>query len=233
MGIGVLGASLFHFGAADKMYARKKHDCVPTTKPWILTTLGSLAIILSVFIAFRYLPRAAQALVVADALVILLYARVLARHWVTKNAVIAFICITPILLGWLSGHRLHAGIPLAIAVVFTAIWAREILKDISDIRANEGIRVTLPMWIGIRGARIVAGALLCLSVFGLAVLSKQFFTMPAYVLAPYVLSIGLLVFSIRSLLSERLEGVEQRSIFQAICLLIVSFLGLRLYSGIM
>lgn len=148
MSICVLGASLFHYGAANKMYARKNWDLVEVTKPWILIILGSMAFLVSSLIAYCYLPKICVCITIVNSLGIGFYSRVLSRHWSTKNPFIAFICSTPVLIGWLSGNNMHPSLPYFFAIVFFSYLGREIFKDINDIEVNGGIRVTLPIWLG-------------------------------------------------------------------------------------
>lgn len=152
----VLGASLIHYGLANKMYARKYWDLVEVDRPDILVQLGSLAFLFAVEIALYFLPLPCTAIVIADALAIAAYSLKLSRHWTTKNLTIAFVCTTPVLVGWLSGHRLHPVVPYLICAAFFAYLAREIIKDYTDLKANNGIRVTLPMWLGVENALRVA-----------------------------------------------------------------------------
>ncbi|MEK7584344.1 MAG: UbiA family prenyltransferase [Patescibacteria group bacterium] len=172
MGLGVLAASIFHYGAANRMYARKVWDLVEVENPAGFVAIGIVIFTASCAIAVIYLPWECSAIAIADAIIVVLYARILSKRWVTKNTVIAFVCTTPILMGWWAGHRLHPIVPYAIVIAFSAYLAREIVKDIQDIRANEGIRVTLPIQLGIIGAMRIAGifaavsAVVTASLFG-------------------------------------------------------------------
>ena len=163
MGLTVLAASIFHYGAANRMYARKVWDLVKVENPAGLIVTGLVIFVASCLVAAVYLPWECSAIATIDAIIVVLYARVLSKRWITKNTVIAFACTTPILMGWLAGHRLHPVVPYAIAISFSAYLAREIVKDIQDIRANQGIRVTLPIQIGVVGAMRIAGIFAALS----------------------------------------------------------------------
>lgn len=162
----LLGASLFHFGAAKQVYARKHWDRLPIKHPRFLTALGLTFMSLSVAIAGWKLPLAVFWITLGDAVIIILYARYLSRHWATKNIVIAWVCTTTILLGSLSMSIHHPLIPAASVTIFFAYWAREILKDVEDIRANQGIRVTLPIAFTTHRALDVAAVMLGIAAFG-------------------------------------------------------------------
>lgn len=61
-------------------------------------------------------------------------------------------------------------LPYAIWIVFFAYLTREIVKDVCDIRANHGIRVTLPMRLQVSGAMRVAGLFAGVSLLGVVIL---------------------------------------------------------------
>lgn len=143
----VLGASLFHYGAAKKIYARKYWDRVDVQKPVRLISYGLSFFLLSILIGMLWLNGTSIILLTINTILICLYARMLSKYWVTKNIIIAYVCTTPLLLGWtyVSGQNTLV-ITLMISIFFSYI-AREIIKDINDIEANNGIRVTLPIWL--------------------------------------------------------------------------------------
>lgn len=159
MGLFVCGASVYHYGAAHRMYARKLWDLIEVRRPEILVVAGFATFAAAIGVAWCYLPWSCIALILFDVVAISLYAQYLCKRWVTKNAVIAIVCTTPVLIGWWAGSHGHEIIPYGTAIVFTAYFAREIIKDVMDIKANEGIRVTLPMLLGTQGALKVAGSL--------------------------------------------------------------------------
>ncbi|MBU0707236.1 UbiA family prenyltransferase [Patescibacteria group bacterium] len=227
MGIGCLGASLFHYGAANKMYARKHWDNVEVENPKLLIVLGLLAFAVSILLALMFLPTTTWFVVFYNTIAIVLYSRVLSRHWVTKNVVIAVVCTTPILLGWLSGQRLHSAVPFGIITIFCAYWAREIVKDVTDIEANQGIRVTLPIWLGIVWARRIAGIFASLGFISLLALGNQLKTESTLVTLPYLCSLPLFFMIAYSLLKRRTNGREARWILAGTWLIMISFLGLR------
>lgn len=172
MGLGTLGGSVFHYGAAHRVYARKYWDLVETERPLLLVLFGCVSFAGCIAIAFRFLPWQCQALTIFNVAALPLYARVFSRWWGTKTLIAAFICTSPVLLGWWSGNHEHRIVPYAIVIIFCAYSAREIKKDIDDIRANSGIRVTLPMRLGITGAMRVAALFMTVSVVGVIMLFR-------------------------------------------------------------
>lgn len=177
MGLCCLGASLFHYGAAHRMYARKQWDFVEVDRPEVLVGFGLTAMFAAIGLAWLFLPRICVVISAFNLIAIVLYARVLSRTWLTKNIVIGLVCTTPVLVGWLSGHRINPALPYLIGIILCTYIAREIIKDIHDLQANNGIRVTLPMRIGIRSARLIAAGFillgyLCLFLVG-SILSRS------------------------------------------------------------
>ncbi len=154
-----LAASVFHFGAANKMYARKVWDIIPIKNPWVLITSGLSLFAASLLVAWNFLPHTCALVIASNIVVLILYSRTLSARWWTKNWCMAYICSTPMLLGWLAGSHPSPLLPPVIGCAFCLYWSKEIIKDVHDIRANCGIRVTLPIRFGIRGALRV-GAIL-------------------------------------------------------------------------
>jgi len=162
--LGVVGVSLYHFGASHDMYARKEHDYFEVSCPRSLCFLGALAMAVGVVTAWWLLPRAGLWVALFDVISGLLYTHFLSRHWITKNILIAAVCTTPIILGVVIGDHVFPPIPWVVISVFCAYFAREILKDIDDRKANHGYRVTLPIVLGVRGAQAIAMGFCVLSV---------------------------------------------------------------------
>lgn len=165
--LNILGASIFHYGAAKRMYARKKWDLIEVDNPVALTTLGFSVMALSNALAYAYLPMISFWITIFNTVAIVGYARWLAKHWSTKNLTIAVVCTTPVLVGWISGYNFHPAIPGLALTIFFGFLGREIFKDCQDVAANHGIRVTLPIWLGLRGAVRIARGCIALSLLGL------------------------------------------------------------------
>ncbi|MDP3964976.1 MAG: UbiA family prenyltransferase [bacterium] len=225
--LGCLGASVFHYGAANRMYARKYWDLIPLDNPICLQRVGLAFMLTSVIIAVVMLNLFCVIVTFYNTVAIILYARWLAKHWASKNLVIALVCTTPVLLGWFSGHRLNPVVPYGLGAVFCAYWAREIIKDVSDIRANQGIRVTLPIWLGIKQARKVAGGFQCISVVCLLLLSGRLLNYPVYVLAPFSLALTVFGATAWSLFHGQRENSEARWIVYGTWMMICTFFGVR------
>ena len=228
MFVSTLGASVYHYGAANKMYARKTWDLVEVEYPKRLVLFGALCLVTAIAIAVFFLPAICIWITVISANIIVCYARFLSKHWATKNVVIAFVCTTPILIGWLSGHRMHPAIPYFAGFAFFGYWSREIIKDLQDIKANHGIRVTLPMWIGPKRAMLLAS---CFTVCGIACLvkiSSIFFHAHVFVLMSYLAAVAIFAY-VAFLLAKNSHVMRLPSLITLgnACLLLSAF-GLRL-----
>jgi len=157
MGLSCLASSLFHYGAANKMYARKVWDLVEIQRPGLFITASIVAFTGSIAISDWLLPRGCVSIMWFNVVAISLYAQVLSKHWFSKNITIALVCITPILLGWWIGTSNNLVVLDLLLFVFCGHYAREVVKDIQDRKANCGIRVTLPIFIGDIWAQRIAG----------------------------------------------------------------------------
>lgn len=230
-GMGVLGASVFHYGAANKMYARKFWDLVDVKRPRLLVAVGTLLMAASAGVTWRLLPNECFWLVVFDAIAILLYSRILSKHWITKNVAIALVCTTPVLLGWFSGHHAHPALPYIGAVAFCAYFAREIVKDVHDVRANRGIRVTLPISIGVKGALRIAGVLMAGATISAFLLARTFPVGAAAIGLPLAVCLAAFGIVTSDLFTERVPRRAHQFITVGVCSLIVSgiFVGLGVH----
>lgn len=191
--LNIVGASVFHYGAARRMYARKEWDRIEVRKPGRLIALGSLLFLASSSGALVMLPAPCFWITVGNAVAISCYAWWLAKHWITKNVIIALVCTTPVIIGWLSGHKLHPALPYLALATFFAYWTREIVKDYLDIKANEGIRVTLPLWLGHKHAHralYVAAGTALLTSSSLMSFGQVMASAPALATFFYVLAIS-------------------------------------------
>ncbi len=211
MAIGVLGASVWHLGAAHHVYARKEEQLPSlgdSAQKWCMG-IGGLAMIWSTVLALIYLNSTCQTIIALDAVIIFTYSRFLSRHWITKNVVIAFTCTSPVLLGWSSGSHNHPAVPWGIAIAFFVYLVRETLKDATDRKANHGFRLTLPLWLGVPKARKIAGcfmlpALTCFLLFGLTLVNYSW-----YVFLPYTCAAFPLLATTHSLWFQA-DGQERR-----------------------
>ena len=228
MALCVFGASLFHFGMANPMYSRKS-ESLAVRNPLILmalVTIGFDGMLTAIAIAFAYLNDACKALVVIDAIIIILYPELLSRHWRTKNGVIAFVCVSPILLGWFSGHRLSPSVPYGIGMAFFSFLAREIVKDIQDRIVNHGYRWTLPLWLGIVSARYIAGACMLASMIIVGFFGATLWQYSWHAVIPYVCASGYFLATTLSLFlscAGRREAKESRQILLGNAWMILTF----------
>jgi len=214
MALSVLGASLYHFGAANAMYA-KKNEALAVRNPWgrlALIIFGLVGILVAVVVTFHYLNRLCQAIVVVDATIVVFYARVLSRHWRTKNLPMAFVDISPLLLGWFCvGYRPYPGVPYGASAAFFAYLAREIVKDVQDIEVDRGFRATLPLYLGVALTRVIAGGMLLLTLVSLGLLWTKLPGHSWYVLLVYLGSVWSFLSVVQSLFF-RPAGQEAREI---------------------
>lgn len=224
----VAGSSLYHYGAAHQIYTRKDERLwIGFASQRTLIVAGTVALLLSVVVAAMLLNRWCVGIIVFDATVILLYAHVLGRHWLTKNVVIALVATTPGILGWLAGHRLNPAVPWLLVAIGAAYGAREIVKDIDDIRANRGRRVTLPMVLDIVGAMRVAAALMACSAGFLLVAWSRMANSTLTVSLLYATAVGITGWLIARLIRDRQPGNVQHWIFRNSVLLTAAMLCYR------
>lgn len=161
----IWGASVWHYGRCREIYAKKHWDPVNIENPRQVLCAGASGFMISILISWAFLPTLCVLITVLNAVTIMfLYAKFLDQYWPWKNLSIALVCITPLLFGWFSGHRLHPIIPSLISATFFFYFAREILKDCADLMANQGHRFTMVMSIGIPAAARVAGVMLLVSI---------------------------------------------------------------------
>lgn len=227
MSLSILGASIWHYGARADVYARKHWDPVYVRRPATLLAMGAVSFAASIFLAWQFLSAGCVAIAVANCLIILSYARFLDQYWPWKNLSIAAVCVTPLLLGWFSGHRLHHMVPPMIAATFFFYLAREVFKDIVDIEANRGKRFTMVMDIGMSAALRVGGLMLMVSVLML-LFSLRFAPDSAFVWVPCILgSSWLFWFAIKAL---RGESVAKKFPWMDLgaATILISLIGVRL-----
>ncbi len=203
MFFGCMGASVFHYGRRHDVYARKWYDLVIIKRPTPLMLAGIGAFGISIGIAYYYLSTFCLAIAVANLLIILLYANFLDQYWPFKNLAIALVCVTPIVMGWYSGHRLHPIVPYLMTSIFFAYWAREALKDAEDQDANRGKRFTMVMSLGVRTCQRIAAGLLVVSgtclFLGLWKLHLPETWESIFIYSPYLFGIGILILYARLL----------------------------------
>lgn len=165
--LSILAASIWHYGARADVYAKKHWDPVFIKKPWILMCTGAIIFLASILLAWMELPSACVFIAVFNAVIIFLYARRLDRYWPWKNLSIAGVCVTPLLLGWFSGHRLNPIVPPLILATFLVYLCREIFKDVVDLEANQGKRFTMVMDVGSVAANRIGGIALATAIISI------------------------------------------------------------------
>ncbi|MFZ6036265.1 MAG: UbiA family prenyltransferase [Patescibacteria group bacterium] len=226
-----LGASLYHYGRRHDVYAKKWYDLVLVNRPMLLILSGTISFCCSIVTAAAFLPPFCTWIAIANFMIIMLYANFLDQYWPFKNIAIALVCVTPIIMGWYSGHRLHPIVPFLIAAIFCAYLAREILKDIQDRSANHGKRFTMVMSIGITASQRIAAALLSLAALfligGLVPLVDSSSIVLTIIAIPYLWGIFLLFRYARYLLAPAPIAHQYRTIDFGMLALMISTLGLR------
>lgn len=225
----VLGSSLWHYGARADMYAQKHYDLVLVKNPSRLLHLGSIAFACSILLATLFLPWSCIAIATLNMFVIFLYAKHLDQFWPWKNLVIAFVCTTPLLLGWMSGQHLHPVVfPLIVAAFFIYL-TREILKDIQDREANHGLRYTMVMDLGVPTSLRIAGAQLAIA-FGAMIYAHHFIPTTSMLanLAFWIGTLILLWYSVKLLRGSDIASHYQRIDF-AVASLLICMLTIRLF----
>jgi len=162
--LGTIGSSLYHYATANWMYTRKS-ERFKFKNPKALRFIGIIFFCLSLGIAAIWLPKLCALIYIFDALAIIAYSLKLSAHWSTKNILMSIVCTTPIIIGWLAGTQTHPIVFWGMGLTSFAYLAREIVKDVKDIIANNGKRVTLPMVLGPERALQLSGALLIIATF--------------------------------------------------------------------
>jgi len=217
--INTVGASIYHYGGANWMYARKD-ERYKFKDPELVRLMGLEIFCLSISIAVMWLPKICALICLFNTLVIAAYSAKLSSHWITKNITMSIICVTPILMGWQVGTINHPIIFWSIGLAGIAYFAREVIKDVKDIVANEGKRVTLPMILGKEQALQIAGGLLVLAtvlLFGFMQFTKGAFQIVMVGTAAMVF-----IITAKKLLVNKKAGKCETLIQLSICLILLA-----------
>jgi geranylgeranylglycerol-phosphate geranylgeranyltransferase len=105
-------------------------------------------------------------LVVISASSLLTYAAFLSRKLLVGNTIVAFNTA----LAFVFGEAAFAGtffsreISVLFLLAFFSTLAREIYKSIEDMKADKGLRITLPIAFGVKNSALLAGAFVLLSI---------------------------------------------------------------------
>jgi 4-hydroxybenzoate polyprenyltransferase len=144
------------------MYARKS-DRLKFSEPESLRLIGLIIFGISISIAALWLPKQCVIICVFNTVAIAAYSAKLSSHWTTKNITMSIISATPILIGWQAGTITHDIVFWGIPIASVAHLAREIIRDVQDIKANEGKRITLPIRFSETSALYISGILLLIA----------------------------------------------------------------------
>ena len=180
----IAGASLFYFAVANQMYGRKHSGYLLANWPIIIMgVLGLLAMVSGTIISAQ-LSYSCLAVAIFNPVVIVLYKDYISKWWLSKNLLMAAVCITPVLLGWWAGSgSTHPAVPGGAVAVFFTYLAREIIKDIQDMEVDRHRRRTLPLERGVGVARVLAGTSMLGSLFFLSRIMTDIVSVHEYLLA--------------------------------------------------
>jgi len=225
-----IGASFWHYSEANPMYARKeerlkfKNPVVKFKNPKVLMFTGLMIFCLSIVIAHQWLPQQCIYLYLFNTVTIAAYSIWLSSSWTTKNVTMAVISITPVITGWQAGQFTHPLVRWAITIAALAHFAHEVVKDVMDIKANEGIRVTLPMVITPERALQLVGILLVIA--GIASTFLLQFVENTMQQSLVMASVGIFLLTAILLLVLRRPGVSKTAITAGLCFAILALLRL-------
>lgn len=186
-----LGASMLHYGMRYDIYLLKWWDLVEVKNPRLLVVLGNVAFITSIITAAFTLPRICTIIAGINYLILLFYSGWLDKYWPMKNLVIAIVCLSPITIGWFSGHRMHPAVPPLLISIFCVYMTREMLKDIVDVKANRGKRFTMVMSLGEPITLRIAGIFMLIAMGGFAHIAHS---LPASALVIVPFSIACIIY---------------------------------------
>jgi 4-hydroxybenzoate polyprenyltransferase len=206
---------------------RRKCEWLKFSNPWILMVGGLITFGVSAAIAAQWLPKPCALICLFNMVAVVAYSTKLSSHWKTKNITMAAVCATPVVIGWQAGQINHPIVPWALGIAALAHLSREIVKDIQDILANEGKRVTLPMVLGDRvegpkrAAQLAGGLLAPAVVFPLYMMR---FTHTAFQESLIALAVAVLVATAGWLIFRKEPGKSKTAITAALLFTIVAFL---------
>lgn len=228
-----VGIACWHAGTAARMYAMKESRRLIIRRQFLCIACGLCGYLATLIIANQFLPRFNHTLYALDAGIIGFYAPVFCKHWALKNPPIAFACTVPILVGW------HAtGIPFNretlyfCAILFSAISAREVVKDVEDagadkcvvdLHADGGSRRTIATEFGtVVAYRVAAVWCVLVSTAMLAWLIAAHSAMSSVFLALVLLPLFLFLQLAHRLVRNRIDaGAASSRMLQALALFAV------------
>ncbi len=189
IGTGTIGASFYHYGGANWMYARKS-ERLKFSDPQIIMLIGLAICCLSIAIAIQWLPKHCVYIALFNTIAVAAYSAKLSSHWITKNLTMSLVCATPVAIGWQAGNVTHPIVPWALGIAILAHLAREMIKDVKDIIANNGKRITLPMVLGTSRVLQISGSLLIAA--GVMIISLLQFT--GSIFQQFMIALSVIIF---------------------------------------
>ncbi|MFA5184410.1 MAG: UbiA family prenyltransferase [Patescibacteria group bacterium] len=215
---GTIGASFYHYGGANWMYARKS-ERLQFKDPQVIMLIGLVIFSLSIVIAVQWLPKQCVYIALFNTIAVAAYSAKLSSHWITKNLTMSLVCATPVAIGWQAGHLTHPIVPWALAIAMLAHLSREMIKDVKDIIANNGRRVTLPMVLGTDRVLQIAGSLLL--IVGVMMISLLRFTGNIFQQTMVAIAVTLFVLTAwRLILRKQARRSETVITFGLFCILL-------------
>lgn len=211
--LSTVGASFYHYGGANWMYTRKS-ERLKFNDPQLVMLIGLTIFCISIAIAVQWLPKQCVYICLFNTLSVAAYSAKLSSHWTTKNLTMGLVCATPVAIGWQAGHVTHPIVPWAFSIAVIAHLSREMIKDVKDILANNGRRVTLPMILGTDKVLQLAGGLL-LAAGGLLLYVLRF-TQNAFQESMVVLSVGVLLLTAGQLIFRKQATKSETAITVAL-----------------
>ncbi|MBT4209451.1 MAG: hypothetical protein HOE19_00845 [Candidatus Komeilibacteria bacterium] len=184
IGLQILGASLYYFAVANRMYLLKSDSyTISELSRIVMRNVGLTAMLLAVVMVIGWLDELCILITAFNVLVVVGYKNTISKWWPSKNFLMALVCTTPVLLGWWSGESTHPAVSGGTAAVFFAYLTREIIKDIQDLDVDRGLRMTLPLDRGVGVARVLAGTSMMVSLYFLSRILADVMVVHQYLLA--------------------------------------------------
>ncbi len=132
-------------------------------KPELALVYAFFLFILGIAISFE-LPKSCMLLAAVNSIILVFYPKIKNINGIAGNIIISYLTASVFIFGALLGQNVFSGWLIAI-ITFFAVFAREVIKDIEDIRGDMRIgRKTIPITFGKGFAAKVAAIMLILAM---------------------------------------------------------------------
>ncbi|MEM4327259.1 MAG: UbiA family prenyltransferase [Candidatus Diapherotrites archaeon] len=200
----------------DKRLGRKKQE--GKTSYWLSLSLFTIGIFLSAFVNFH-------AIIIASvsSLALIIYAGLLQKFKYVGNWLIAILTAFTIFYGaTLNGSYGLVFFPALSA--FFANGAREIIKDLEDLKGDKGYKITLPMLVGIEKIKKIV---FFIFLFSIVCAFLAFYNMKNQIiyLSGFLVTVSLLYFSYQDLLKNNFSNSRKLVKFAMVSALLSFILG--------